>query len=127
MIDAALSLSGLSGLFVCNVAQPPPAASVAVLPPTRAAEVHAAAEPPPSIAHCELPSCPKCGGEMWDHREGRARDQAARLPRPRPAFTCKAGRWDADARRLTGCDGVIWSNTEWQKIRAEDVTQDVDG
>jgi hypothetical protein len=39
----------------------------------------------------ELPSCPKCGGSMWDNREGKRNPKA-------PDFKCKD----------RGCDGVIW-------------------
>jgi hypothetical protein len=38
-----------------------------------------------------VPSCPKCGGEMWDNREGKRNPKA-------PDFKCKD----------RGCDGVIW-------------------
>ena len=38
-----------------------------------------------------VPDCPKCGGEMWDNREGKRNPKA-------PDFKCKD----------RGCDGVIW-------------------
>ena len=37
------------------------------------------------------PACPKCGGPMWDNREGKKNPKA-------PDYKCKS----------TGCDGVIW-------------------
>jgi hypothetical protein len=39
----------------------------------------------------EVPSCPKCGGAMWDNREGKRNPKA-------PDFKCKD----------RSCDGVIW-------------------
>ena len=38
-----------------------------------------------------VPSCPKCGGAMWDNREGKRNPKA-------PDFKCKD----------RSCDGVIW-------------------
>jgi hypothetical protein len=38
-----------------------------------------------------IPSCPKCGGAMWDNREGKRNPKA-------PDFKCKD----------RSCDGVIW-------------------
>jgi hypothetical protein len=38
-----------------------------------------------------VPSCPKCGGAMWDNREGKRHPKA-------PDFKCKD----------RSCDGVIW-------------------
>ena len=42
-----------------------------------------------------VPACPKCGGEMWDNREGKRNPRA-------PDFKCKD----------RGCDGVIWPPRE---------------
>src|SRR5918993_1352752 len=42
-----------------------------------------------------VPDCPKCGGEMWDNREGKRNPKA-------PDFKCKD----------RGCDGVIWPPRE---------------
>ena len=39
----------------------------------------------------DAPTCPKCGGPMWDNREGKKNPKA-------PDYKCKS----------TGCDGVIW-------------------
>ena len=45
----------------------------------------------PQTVQSEVPSCPKCGGAMWDNR------QSKRNPRA-PDFKC----------RDKACDGVIW-------------------
>ena len=45
----------------------------------------------PSSDATAVPDCPKCGGEMWDNREGKRNPKA-------PDFKCKD----------RGCDGVIW-------------------
>ena len=45
----------------------------------------------PDDAAADVPNCPKCGGAMWDNREGKRNPKA-------PDFKCK----DRE------CDGVIW-------------------
>ena len=45
----------------------------------------------PQIAQTDAPSCPKCGGAMWDNRESKRNPRA-------PDFKC----------RDKACDGVIW-------------------
>lgn len=47
----------------------------------------------------ETKSCPKCGAEMWDNREGKKNPKA-------PDFKCKKG---------PACDGVIWSTRDNEK------------
>ena len=48
-------------------------------------------DPSPESSPSAIPDCPKCGGEMWDNREGKRNPKA-------PDFKCKD----------RGCDGVIW-------------------
>ena len=48
-------------------------------------------EPHAPDSASSVPDCPKCGGEMWDNREGKRNPKA-------PDFKCKD----------RGCDGVIW-------------------
>ena len=45
----------------------------------------------PQIAQTDAPSCPKCGGAMWDNRASKRNPRA-------PDFKC----------RDKGCEGVIW-------------------
>ena len=45
---------------------------------------------------------------MWDNTESRRQAQEEGRPRPPPAYSCKAGKWDKVAKRKTGCTGVIW-------------------
>lgn len=54
-----------------------------------------------------FPSCPKCGGHMWDNRASKRNPKA-------PDFKCRAA----------GCDGVVWSyidvaatNTQLDRLR----------
>lgn len=47
----------------------------------------------------EIKKCPKCGGEMWDNREGKKNPKA-------PDFKCKNG---------PKCDGVIWPPRDNEK------------
>lgn len=54
------------------------------------------------------PACPKCGGPMWDNTDKRKAAQAEGKPKPPPAFSCKAGKWDKVLKKKTGCDGVVW-------------------
>ena len=48
-------------------------------------------EPVSDQSSAAVPSCPKCGGAMWDNREGKRNPKA-------PDFKCKD----------RSCDGVIW-------------------
>jgi len=48
-------------------------------------------DPDQNETSAEVPSCPKCGGAMWDNREGKRNPKA-------PDFKCKD----------RSCDGVIW-------------------
>jgi len=48
-------------------------------------------EPVQTETTAAVPSCPKCGGAMWDNREGKRNPKA-------PDFKCKD----------RSCDGVIW-------------------
>ncbi len=48
-------------------------------------------EPVQNESTAAVPSCPKCGGAMWDNREGKRNPKA-------PDFKCKD----------RSCDGVIW-------------------
>lgn len=50
-----------------------------------------APEAPTAAAESEAPSCPKCGGRMWDNRLSKRNPKA-------PDFKC----------RDRSCDGVIW-------------------
>src|SRR2546423_13842075 len=52
-------------------------------------------EKPQSDDTTTVPNCPKCGGAMWDNREGKRNPKA-------PDFKCK----DRE------CDGVIWPKRE---------------
>ena len=64
------------------------------------AQPHATTAP----ARADLPSCPKCGGDVWDNRaenDKRASDGA----KLRPDFACKNA---PKARGGLGCLGVIW-------------------
>src|SRR5215203_2378321 len=48
-------------------------------------------DPLPTESASAVPSCPQCGGAMWDNREGKRNPKA-------PDFKCK----DRE------CDGVVW-------------------
>jgi hypothetical protein len=48
-------------------------------------------EPVQTESSAAVPSCPRCGGAMWDNREGKRNPKA-------PDFKC----------RDKSCDGVIW-------------------
>ena len=48
-------------------------------------------EPVQNESTAAVPNCPKCGGAMWDNREGKRNPKA-------PDFKCKD----------RSCDGVIW-------------------
>ena len=52
---------------------------------------HAPAAPAGDAASGALPACPKCGGPMWDNRDGKKNPKA-------PDFKCKD----------KNCDGVVW-------------------
>ncbi|HEU4630859.1 MAG TPA: Rad52/Rad22 family DNA repair protein [Gemmatimonadaceae bacterium] len=77
-----------------------PAAVAAVRPSRRRQAAARASEAPAADAgvadvlaarDAEVPSCPKCGGRMWDNRLSKRNPKA-------PDFKC----------RDRGCDGVIW-------------------
>src|SRR5437870_12394928 len=72
-------------------------------------EQHAA----PDDAGADAPTCPKCGGAMWDNREGKRNPKA-------PDFKCK----DRE------CDGVIWpkreATTQTQPVAAAAPNKGVD-
>ena len=53
-------------------------------------------------AAAATPSCPKCGGEMWDDSEKRRAGGKA------PAYKCKEGRYNPKTKSTDGCNGVIW-------------------
>ena len=48
-------------------------------------------EPVQTESSAAIPECPKCGGAMWDNREGKRNPKA-------PDFKCKD----------KSCDGVVW-------------------
>jgi hypothetical protein len=48
-------------------------------------------EPVQADSSAAIPDCPKCGGAMWDNREGKRNPKA-------PDFKCKD----------KSCDGVVW-------------------
>ena len=48
-------------------------------------------EPVQNESTAAVPNCPKCGGAMWDNREGKRNPKA-------PDFKC----------RDRACDGVVW-------------------
>jgi hypothetical protein len=52
---------------------------------------HTTAAPAGAAATATTPACPKCGGPMWDNREGKKNPKA-------PDFKCKD----------KGCDGAVW-------------------
>jgi hypothetical protein len=52
---------------------------------------HAPAAPAGDAASGASPACPKCGGPMWDNRDGKKNPKA-------PDFKCKD----------KNCDGVVW-------------------
>jgi hypothetical protein len=56
------------------------------------------------------PSCPKCGGRVWDNRRTKRNPKA-------PDFKC----------RDRSCDGVIWpAKTDKAEARAETVEKGVE-
>ena len=57
------------------------------------------------------PSCPICGGPMWDNRE-RVAKALAENKKPGPEWACKAGKWNAQTRETDGCQGKYWKG-EW--------------
>ena len=51
-----------------------------------------------------VPSCPKCGGDMWDERLGKFwRDGKTKTGKAKPTFKCK---------KKGECDGVAWERGE---------------
>jgi diadenosine tetraphosphatase ApaH/serine/threonine PP2A family protein phosphatase len=91
-----------------TVAVAKPADSVeSSAPAERAAEVPISEEPAePSTTHVPLtsdePSCPKCGGRMWDNRLTKRNPKA-------PDYKC----------RDRSCDGVIWPPKPGKTEKAE--------
>lgn len=53
------------------------------------------------------PSCPICGGPMYDNRADSA--QAAANGKKKPEWKCKAaGKYDPETKKSSGCQGVLW-------------------
>jgi hypothetical protein len=59
--------------------------------PQGASSGHAASAPAGDATNGATPACPKCGGPMWDNREGKKNPKA-------PDYKCKD----------RSCDGAIW-------------------
>ena len=62
-----------------------------------------------SAAPGASPVCPKCGGDMWDNRERRAKAEAeiaagTRTTKPPPAWSCKD----------KACDGKVWPSNPYE-------------
>lgn len=90
---------------------PKPEVPVDILGAPAPAEPPRAAPPKatrPTAPASGTPTCPKCGGAMWDNSDRRAEEQAAGKPKPCPAYKCRAGKWNKDTKQHEGCDGVIW-------------------
>lgn len=58
------------------------------------------------------PTCPQCGGPMWDNRAKNATAQA-NGKKPGPEWSCKAGKWNPETKQTDGCDGKLWAG-QWQ-------------
>jgi hypothetical protein len=76
-------------------AAPRPAAAA----PARSKEDEAFAAAKELLDLEQIPSCPKCGGAMYDNREQNQQRVAQGL-KARPSFACKDRQ---------SCDGIIWS------------------
>ena len=64
------------------------------------------------------PSCPKCGGDMWDDSEKRRNGGRG------PAYKCKAGKYNSATKVTEGCDGVIW-DAERKNTKVHDMFDEV--
>ncbi len=62
------------------------------------------------------PTCPKCGGPMWDNRAKNSTAQA-NGKKPGPEWSCKAGKWNSATKQTEGCDGKLWAG-QWQPVPA---------
>ena len=64
------------------------------------------------------PSCPKCGGDMWDDSEKRNNGGRG------PAYKCKAGKYNSATKMTEGCNGVIW-DAERKNTKVHDMFDEV--
>ena len=76
-----------------------------------AAQGNAPAPARQATAPTNGPSCPDCGGPMWDNREGKKNDKA-------PDFKCKKGR--------DQCNGAIWPDRDAPKAEGAGTWSDAE-